>query len=226
LPIYATKDGKSLVPSLIPLQTTTAPEQQTPTQTEIPKTDKPLVELFIWSYCPYGVQAQAPLAEVVDLIGNSANFKAILYYDGHGEYETQQNKIQACIQQENPSKYWSYAKKFVSDIYPICGASRDVECDMEESITLMKSLGIDSNAILECVDKYGEDLIEGDRQKAQAYGVTGSPTLTINGVKTNTARTAEAYKQAICSAFTEESRPASCDNELSGSTTTTTGGSC
>ncbi|MBU0760853.1 MAG: hypothetical protein KJ858_04125, partial [Nanoarchaeota archaeon] len=67
-----TKDGEFLVQGLTPLNKV---QQDTPEQTqqstEIPKSDKPEVGLFIWSYCPYGVQAQGPLAEVASLLGES-----------------------------------------------------------------------------------------------------------------------------------------------------------
>jgi hypothetical protein len=44
------------------------------------------------------------------------------------------------------------------------------------------------------------------------YGVQGSPTLVINGVQSEAARTPEAIKQAICAAFTEA--PSECDTVL------------
>lgn len=214
-PVYATKDGENLVPSLIPLTAnvaTEAPRQTAPAQTEIPKSDKPVVELFIWAYCPYGVMAQGPFAEVAFLLEGKANFKAVMYHDGHGAYETQQNKIQACIQEVDNENYWDYAKGFVKDIYPNCGQSRDIECDKTESIKLMESIGIDSSSIMSCIETRGEDLIKADLANAQSNGVTGSPTIMINGVKANVARNAEAFKIAICSAF--NNAPEECSNTL------------
>lgn len=224
VPVYITKDGENLIPSLIPMAL--APEQNTPqqpTQTEIPKSDKPEVELYIWSYCPYGVAAQGPLAQVSSILRNSANIKTIMYHDGHGEYETQQNKIQACMQELGEEKYWDYAEKFVEIIYPKCSASRDVTCNLEESTNLMNSLGMDSSKILECVDDQGAALIQRDSEKAKAIGVTGSPTLIINGVKADVARTEEAFKTAICSAFNE--MPDECSETLD-STQVAAQGSC
>ena len=46
--------------------------EQTPSQ-EITKTDKPNVELFVMSFCPYGVQAETAMKPVVDLLGDSAD---------------------------------------------------------------------------------------------------------------------------------------------------------
>ena len=204
VPLMVTKDGEYFLSGgLVPLDDGAAPSQQTDSQDDIPKSDNPEVELFIWSYCPYGVQAQGPLAEVASLLGSYANFKVVLYYDGHGAYETQQNKIQACIQEVDKEKYWDYAAGFVENIYPKCGTSRDIDCDKTESIDLMKSLGIDSSKVMSCVDSRGESLIGEDSQRAKQLGVTGSPSLIINGVKSNAGRTAEAYKAAVCYAFND-----------------------
>lgn len=220
IPVYVTKDGKYFTSSLISLV-----EEETSTETEtteIPKSDKPVVELFIWSYCPYGVQALTPFAEVASLLEDNADFKVVLYYDGHGEHETQQNKIQACIQEIDKEKYWDYAIGFVEDIYPTC--SGDVECNEKESIKLMKSLGIDSDAVMSCVESQGEDLIAEDYARAKEVSVTGSPSLVINGVKASpSSRTAEAFKDSVCSAF--NNAPETCSVELS-SEAGTASGSC
>lgn len=217
IPLYMTKDG-NLAGSLNPINEEISPDssQNTP-PTEVTKSDKPVVDLFIWSYCPYGVQAQGPLAEVAKLLKDKADFNTILYYDGHGAFETQQNKIQACIQKLAKDKYWDYATEFVKTIYPKCSTSKDVACDKDESVKLMKSLGIDSTKILACVDSDGESLIKAYSDKAQASGVSGSPTLVINGVKVNSARTADAYKTSVCSAF--NTAPSQCSTALSSTAT-------
>ena len=185
-----------------------------PAGIEVSKQEVPDAELYIWSYCPYGVTALAPFADVAVTVGESANFSAVLYYDGHGAYETQQNKIQACIQEVDKEKYWTYAAKFVSDIYPKCGATKDVTCDLDESTILMDSLGIDSTVVLECVESEGEALLAAHSTKAQAMEVTGSPTLVVNGAKvTNVARTANGFLGAVCGGFINA--PEACSVELS-----------
>jgi hypothetical protein len=233
LPVYITKDGEYFVQGAIPMegQPLIPPEdgqqptqQQQPPPQNAPKSDKPKVELFIWSYCPYGVQAQGPLVDVASLLGDNADFEAVLYYDGHGAYETQQNKIQACIQKVDEDKYWQYAAGFVEDIYSKCGPSRDIECDKTESVKLMKSLGIDDSEVMSCVDDEGEDLIAEHSARAREYGVTGSPSLVINGVKVNTARNAEAFKTAVCGAF--NSAPSDCSTVLDSGSAAPAAGNC
>ncbi|MFH1425629.1 MAG: hypothetical protein ABIG28_02785 [archaeon] len=224
VPVYLTLDGEYLLtgpPVSLTEEIPASQDTQNQQPAEVPKSDKSKVELFIWSYCPYGVQAQGPLAEVASLLGDSADFEVIPYHDGHGAYENQQNKIQSCIQEIAPDKYWDYAAGFVKDIYPKCGASRDAECDKTESIKLMKSLKIGDAKIMSCVDEKGDELFSESIARAQAYEVQGSPTLIINGVKVNVARTAEAYKTAVCNAFT--TAPEACSTTLDSSAATTTG---
>lgn len=218
-PIYVTKDGQFLVQGLTPLTVTRSPEETQPT--EVTKSDKPTAELFIWSYCPYGVTALEPFAQVSSLLGNSADFKVQLYYAGHGDFEVQQNKIQACIQKLGYEQYWDYAKTFANEIYTKC--SGNIACDLTESTTLMNSLGINSNKVLTCVESEGDALLDEHSNAAKESGVSGSPTLVINGAKVNTARTAEAYKTAICSAFNDA--PEECSTTLD-STGTQASGNC
>lgn len=204
--IYST-GTKLVLGAVVDLEEEIDPVEPTDPQpgVDVSKVEVPNAELYIWSYCPYGVQAQAPFADVAVTVGEKANFDVVLYYDGHGAYETQQNKIQACIQEVDKENYWTYAAKFVSDIYPVCGATRDIDCDLNMSTDLMNSLGINSTEVLECVKTEGEALIAEHSAKAQSLGVTGSPTLVVNGAKvTNVSRTANGYLGAVCDGFLVE----------------------
>lgn len=222
-PLYITKDGKNLVEPApieqIKQQILSSQAAQEEVQ-EIPKSEKPSSELFIWSYCPYGVTALAPFAEVAELLGDSADFKVNLYYAGHGDFEVQQNAIQACIQELGyKNEYWKYAKGFVTNIYEKCYG--DAACDLEESEKLMNSVGIDSEAVLSCVEENGNTLYQRDYNRAGEMEVTGSPTLMVNEVKANVARTAESYKTVVCSSY--ENSPEDCSEILSSSAASTTG---
>lgn len=220
VPIYMTKDGENLVQGIMPLTGQATKETNTNTPAEIPQTTKPQVELYIWSYCPYGVTALGPFSDVAKLLGDSADFDVMLYYAGHGAYEEQQNKIQACIQDLGyEEEYWNYAKEFANTIYQKC--SGDIDCDLTESTTLMNSNGIDSDAVLTCVEEKGDTLLAEHYNSAKETGVTGSPTLLINDVKANVARDAESYKGAVCSAY--ENAPEDCATTLSTTGTTATG---
>lgn len=221
VPLYFTRDGYYIGSALVSVNSV-EPSESSEDGYGITPSDNPSAELYIWSYCPYGVTALKPFAEVASLLGDSANFKVNLYYAGHGDFEEQQNKIQACIQElEFNDEYWDYAQTFVDEIYEKCYG--DIDCDKTESIKLMDSLGIDSNAVMACVDSQGDMLLEEDYNAAKEAGVTGSPTLVVNGVKVSASRTAEAFKGAICTAF--NTVPEECGEELD-STGTTASGSC
>jgi hypothetical protein len=214
--IHITKDGRYVGQmSEFPKKSDITGDAVADVPVEVPKSDNPGVELYVWSYCPYGVQAQGPVAQVAQLLKANADFEIVPYYDGHGAYETQQNKIQLCIQKLAKDKYWSYAAKFVSDVYPKCSSARTEDCDKTESIKVMKAVGIDSTKVMSCVSTDGDALFAAASAKAQQNGVQGSPTITINGVIVNVARTSEAIKTAICDAF--NTAPSACSTTLDSS---------
>ena len=226
VPVYVTKDGKYFVEPayLTPIVSKTASSSSsTPAPTNVPKTDRPKVELYIWSYCPYGVAAQGPMADVANLLKNSADFESVLYYAGHGEHEVEQNKIQACLQKYAKNKYWDYAKSFVANIYPECSSTRTIDCDKNNSLSLMKSLGIDYTSVMACVDSQGEALTQEYAARAGTNNVQGSPTIIINGVNVNVARDADSIKNVVCNSFT--TAPAECSQTLSSTAATPSFGS-
>ncbi|MEI6627429.1 MAG: hypothetical protein WCL61_02435, partial [bacterium] len=104
---YITKDGKWLFPQAYEIKpatstaTTTAQvgtETQQPTAKPVSKNDKPVVELFVMSYCPYGTQAEKGILPAVKALGNKIDFKLkFVAYTMHGDKETQENLLQYCI---------------------------------------------------------------------------------------------------------------------------------
>ena len=215
--IYTSQDGELLFLNGFTNKTEylaeiEAQKKQEEAQAEsIEQLETPKTELFIWSYCPYGVTALGPFGEVASVLGETVDAKVYLYYAGHGDYEAQQNKIQACIQDLGyTDKYWDYAVGFSNDIYGKC--SGDITCDKEESVSLMDTLGIDSAKVLECVETRGDELVKVHANKAKEYGVTGSPSLFVNGVKVNVARNAESFKNVICSGYSNQ--PEACSQVL------------
>jgi protein-disulfide isomerase len=196
---------------------TTQPSQ------EIPKKDKPEVDLYIFSYCPAGTATLDAYAEVADLLKEYAIFKVKFFSDMHGNHEKQQNMIQECIQEEAPEKYWNYAKEYYEEIYQKCGNSRSVECDENASITLMERVNIDSEKIMNCVRERGEALYSNDKNAAIQFNLQYSPSLVVNNVSLgpNFDRSSEGIKSIVCSAFTTP--PEKCSQSLSSSTSSSSG---
>ena len=72
------------------------------------------------------------------------------------------------------------------------------------------------------MEKEGPSLVKEQDKISGDYGVSGSPTLIINGTKINAARNPEGFKTAICNAFNEQ--PEECKTTLSKEGSKSTGG--
>lgn len=239
IPVYITKDSKSLIlpngiMSIAELEATAqnAGQEQ---PTEITKTDKPTVELFVMSFCPYGVQAENELIPVAKLLGSKADIKIrfIASVSGdkvedvsslHGLNEAKEDLRQLAIMKYYPDKFWDYLAEINKNGYPVSSDAAKLD---EAWKAAAKKLSIDT-AKIESVayGKEGIDLLKMEEQAANKYGVSGSPTLIINGVVYSGSRSADAFKEGICSAFT--TLPAECSQKLesSGSASTTASGGC
>ena len=236
VPIYITLDGEYLLNGA-PLslnadlsQTTNTANTNTQTQQEeIPKTNKPKVELYVMSFCPYGNRAEDTMLSVYNLLKNKADFvvKYIVSDNNgaisslHGQKEVDQDAKELCVNQiYGKDKLW----KFMTYIDDNCGS--DGSCWQDAA----KASAVDAAGITTCVTNQGNSLLKTEAAAANAAGVSGSPTLIINGVETSAVyqyENSEAYKQAICSAFTTQ--PVECSQVLSSTSSTgstTTGGSC
>ena len=131
-----------------------------------------------------------------------------------GEVEEELN--QYCIQKEQNDKYLDYLSCFLED-------SDGERC--------LKEIKIDKGKLKICTDKTDKefDVIKNLEDKSswssgrfpkfmiydadnQKYGVQGSPTLIINGEKSNAGRNAQSILDAICSAFTTE--PGECGTDM------------
>jgi len=182
----------------------------------MPKTDKPEVELFVMSYCPYGTQIEKGMLPAARLLGDKIDFSVkFVYYAMHGEKEVNEQTLQYCIQKEYNNKYLDYLECFLEE--------GDTEGCLEE-VSLTGKL----NSCIENTDKefkITEKLndestwlgsyppFDIDKKLNEEYGVSGSPTLIINGVKASVSRDPASLLDAICTGF--KVKPAECSEELS-----------
>lgn len=180
------------------------------------KSDKPKVDLFVMSYCPYGTQAEKWILPSVNLLKDKIDFKVkFVNYVMHGKKEIDENTLQYCIQKEEPAKYIEYLTCFLwnwktdackaqakidENKAKACIAESDKKYSIEENWTdQTKRLG-----------RYPKYLIH-DAENIQ-YGVQGSPTLVINGNQVQPrSRSPKAYLDSICEAFTD--KPAECNEQ-------------
>ncbi|PIT88268.1 MAG: hypothetical protein COU29_03305 [Candidatus Magasanikbacteria bacterium CG10_big_fil_rev_8_21_14_0_10_36_32] len=187
---------------------------------DVPKTDKPTVELFVMSYCPYGLQMEKAFLPVMDLLKDEATMDIkFVSYAMHGKKEIDENTRQYCIQKEQNGKFLDYMECFTGK---------------DDSAGCLKASGIDEAKMNACVAKSDKDFGITAQYNDQAswlsgqfpiypvheelneqYGVQGSPTLVINGVEANASRSPEAIKQVVCSSF--KTPPDLCKQILSNS---------
>jgi hypothetical protein len=80
VPYYATKDGSILFTGLADLNEQLAAQGTVSESAEVPKTDKPVLDLFVWAFCPYGVQAEQMISPVFSLLGSKSEIN--IHYIG------------------------------------------------------------------------------------------------------------------------------------------------
>ena len=147
---------------------------------------KPEVELFVMSYCPYGVQAEQELLPFFEKYGNTIDFKLRFivgkeevseektseqaeFTSLHGEPELIENKRQMVIAELYPDKLFDYL---------LCRADH-----LEEAwVNCAKDVGLDASKVTQAVEaeKVTLGLVE-EIQRTKELNIKGSPTLVIDG---------------------------------------------
>ena len=147
---------------------------------------KPEVELFVMSYCPFGVQAEQELLPFFKKYGDTIDFKLrfiigkdetsvenasgdIKFTSLHGEPELIENKRQMVIAKLYPDKLFDYL---------LCRADH-----LEEAwVNCAKDVGLNVSRIAEAVEseKITLALVE-EVQRKEELKIKGSPTLVIDG---------------------------------------------
>ncbi len=220
---FVSKDGKYLFPDVIKmaeaLEAAEAQSNMPPQTTEMVKTDKPDVDLFVMTYCPFGLQAQKTMLPVYDLLKDKANINVrFVNYIMHDKPEIDENLIQYCIQSESSEKYRNYLSCFVNDgDSDKCLLNANVDQGALDSC--ISELDNEYNITADYEDKstwlqglYPKFNIENDLN--ELYNVGGSPTIVINGQTVNISpRTPENYKAFVCQAFNVQ--PEECLETLS-----------
>jgi hypothetical protein len=222
---YLTLDGGLLFPSAVNLneevETPEATETpSTPPPTNVEKSDKPKVEVFVMSHCPYGTQIEKGILPVMNTLGDKADIEIkFVNYAMHGEKEIVEQLNQYCIQEEYEDKYFGYLTCFL---------------EAGDGEACLKKAGLSEKDIETCVEETDKEhkITESFEDPAKAgwkgrfppfnihdeenqkYGVRGSPTLVLNGAQASSARDAQSLLRTICGAFNDA--PEECNTDLSG----------
>lgn len=194
-----------------------APPNQQPTPAAVPKTSRPKAELFVMSYCPYGLQMEKAYLPVMSLLREKADLEIkFVSYAMHGLKEIEENTRQYCIAAEQSDKHIAYMNCFtMKDDYQGCLTVAKI------NQSKLNSCVAATNKKFGVMEKYNDQstwlsgqfpLYPVHQDLNAQYNVQGSPTLIINGVEVQTARSPEAVKKAVCDAF--EKAPAECGRAL------------
>lgn len=227
---YATKDGKLLFPQAFDMsaqKNTTASNQNsnnnTQTQAAVQKTDKPMLEAYVVSSCPYGLQMQRAFADAVKNAPAMASDVKIRYIGSisggaitsmHGPEEAQENLRQICIREEQPSRYWSYVSCYMKKTTSTASGGMP----LGDSTGCQASTGVDSAKLSACVSDTSRGLAyaQKDFDLNTKYNVSGSPTLVLNGVQISESnyggRSSDAVRAMVCAGAT--SQPSFCSTKL------------
>ena len=176
------------------------------------RTEKPkLVEAFIMSQCPYGVQAVNAMKEVLEATKNGVKFDVHFIADKtetgfnslHGQPEVDENIRMLCVKKLYPAD-----NKWLDYFY--CRFTGDHWRKVDNWKECAKG-GIDAGKIQACFDGPGKKMLEEDIKIAKALDITGSPTWLANNKHKFHGIAADAIKTNICQ---HNSGLAGCDKKL------------
>lgn len=219
---YITKNAELFFPQAIKLDGTAA--ATTPAAEpvpEVPKSDKPKVELFVMSHCPYGTQAEKGILPVANLLKDKIDFDLkFVYYAMHGETEVKEEMNQVCIKNEQSGLFRTYLTCFL-DAGDGEKCLVNAKVDKTKLASCVKKLDADYKITEKLADQKtwlsGRfplfDVYKADNEK---YQVGGSPVLVVNGAEANSGRSPSAYLATVCAAFNKA--PEECQEKLSAET--------
>ncbi len=144
---------------------------------------KPTLELFVMSYCPYGVQAEEKIIPIVKAFGDKIDFKLQFIAEEkaelslneitpftslHGYPEVAENIRQLLIAREYPDKYLDY----------ILCRGKKLDKSWEDCA---EKLGIDVAKIQRLFDSpEAEQLFRENIKRATELGIKASPTILVD----------------------------------------------
>lgn len=195
IPVHVTKDGKYFVQLVAELDSDPVTQQSDQTQTapEVVKSDKPLVQLFVMTHCPYGTQAEKGFLPAMKALGEVADLEIrfVHYYMHTNNEEEVETPRQVCIREEQSDKFIPYLECFLGTT----GTPAD-------ALSCQEEVDVDAEALTECIASgRADEYYAEDSRLSEAAGVQGSPTLVVNGAIAQAGRSAQAYGDVTCSAF-------------------------
>ena len=226
-PLFVTLDGKYLINNPIPMDASAAAVANAGANSadtaakEVPKTEKPVIDLYVFAYCPYGLQMEKAFFPLYNSLKSKVDFNIVFIgamhdpqgCSGSACFEKTESYRQLCIQKNyGKDKLWAYLAAFDGDT-TIGNCRGDEACLTPLIQKIFTNLSIDKTKVNSCMSADAAALYAADEAKASQNGVSGSPTLSINGVQTQASRSPDGVGKVICSSFT--TAPANCGSGLS-----------
>lgn len=181
------------------------------------KLEKPEVELFVMSHCPFGTQIEKGILPVLELLGDKIDYSIkFCTYAMHDKEELDEQTLQYCIQKDHKDKYIAYLKCFLKE-------GKTDECTEEAEID-KKALELCTKAADEqykITESYNDKstwlngrfpIFDIDKESNEKYDIHGSPGFVVNGVIAQAGRDAASLLDAICTGFKD--KPEECEEEL------------
>lgn len=217
---YVTKDGRLFFPQALEIEAVGKADanpaaRQAPTPINVPKSDKPEVELFVMSYCPFGTQMLKGLLPVLETLGDNIDFKLKFNdYAMHEKVELDENLVQYCVQKEEPENLNAYLTCFLE------AGDRENCLTENTNVKNINSCVTATDKEFKVTENYNNKVdwkgnfpgFSVHKEDNAKYSVGGSPTLIINGTNVSSARDSASLLNTICSAFNEA--PEACSAQL------------
>src|SRR3989338_2015356 len=191
--------------------------------------NKPQIDFFVMSYCPYGNLAEEALYSVYSLLKGKVDFnphyvfysnyntgypnfcydKENKYCSMHGIQELNQDVRELCVLKNyDLDKWFEFAKAMNAQ----CNAQNADICWQNVAV----GIGIDVDKIGKCQENEAEGILKTELELDERFKARGSPSIYIDGMSYNGDRSSEGYKTALCDAF--ETKPNECNTQLQGNT--------
>lgn len=170
------------------------------------------VEFYVMSLCPYGVQVENAVKEVVDKLGPDIDFS--LEFIGnkdakgnltsmHGPDEVAGGIVQLCAAKYAPAKYMDMIQCQNKNTKEV--AKNWEKCAQDARLPVAK--------IRSCKDgPEGKQLLQASFERAQAKSARGSPTIFIAGKPYSGKRATANFFRAICAEHKGAKKPLACQN--------------
>ncbi len=185
--------------------------------------NRPQIDFFLMSFCPYGDLAEEAIEPVYQLLKEKADFNPRYVFAGqvgsfsslHGPQELNLGIRELCVDKYMGTGKWF---EFAMAINEECNYQNADSC--WEGVA--DKLGLDIEKIKTCEKDEGDALATEEVRLREILRVSGSPTVFIDGEAYNGQRTTNGYKAALCAAF--ETAPPECEENIPSQTTASSGG--